>query len=373
MVALNIQSTVDEMPDSRDLASSGSRRTRHPAVDSTELFSSQGLHHEFSVVSGNYVIPRESRQVFNTMPSLLDTGAAGRPDLYNILQDAAYTCGIFDDIILDDLKDVGRFKSKAQNEKNGDFSRVLDVCRGMIYVDNLDQIDRLVDYFSPAKNDAVVAFQNNFSRPDAYNGMRRLKIIVELPNKHKAEIQVRHKGMKEAEEETAKMYKQERQTKEYLETMARNGEAEKLKLAAGDTSCLNSASIDRIKLHAEQAKVCGLNAIEEMQLYFRVDGVPVVVSLRDHVSKDFAKATYAPYPEKAARVLVADPGTGFYVCDNSYLDNINQRKYTKIDREDFLRESIAMITEAPVSSERSAINYGEDRQTFFARNRLEMP
>ena len=221
-----------------------------------------------------------------------------------------------------DIKSDVRTIDKAENEKNGDYSRITDRVRLTLLVDDIEHINHIANTITPSKDPNVALIEDAFTRPNKENGMRRMKILYRLESGMIGEIMVLHSAMRECD----------KLTRIYYEEMRR---IEK-RLCEDGCQASNRYGIDRLsyeyarcaegrqKLPTEFAQRCGLDKLEirdEERAFYAVlvdnELVPVM-TMPDPYMPGRPRVTVRPDYEK-----------GFYVVDTSLkpiIDDANSER-----------------------------------------------
>lgn len=196
--------------------------------------------------------------------------------------------------ILGPNKSDVRIDEKLEGEKDGDPAQITDYLRGTLIVEDPAELDRAENFFRPANNSNVVAYENSIARPDEARGLRRLKILYRMPNGHIAEIQIYHKDAIPHLDASHIAYRRYRQAKcildettddlsRILSQQSENSEIVQRALKkAQDTFDLLSTQI--AKFSAERARhnqmaidvSSALDSFRTQERFYVIDGVPVV-------------------------------------------------------------------------------------------------
>lgn len=169
------------------------------------------------------------------------------------------------DIELGAPKLLCRAFRKATVEKDNDPTRVLDYCRGTIWLSTPEQIAAVCNYFLPSNNPQVVSYKNQFANPDPQNNLRRLKVVVDLGG-HLAEIQVLHSRIEETYKQTRALYGQSRAISDEL----RSRDLSQIDPATLKACLKKMQHFDheRIRRHANAAAAFGLDDLREERRYY---------------------------------------------------------------------------------------------------------
>lgn len=291
------------------------------------------FNNKFAINAGNFVIPRDVRHNTSDIPTLLNRANGPSLDkLHNILQDGAVAAGGTTIKEIAEPKNFQRIVEKAQYEKGGDAACVMDICRGALIVHTPKQLDNLSQFFRPSNNRHVVSFEDNFARPIARSGLRRIKTVLDVDGDC-FEAQVWHAGMQKVFDKTHDLYVDTRKVEAQMERLISAGgltvDNDTARALARRADKSHDKDAKRLQLHDEQAAKYGLNCLVEHQEFMLIDGKAVA-----HITRDF---------QRSSIVITADPISGLYKIDNDYLDPIHNKEYTSIRREDFVRYSIEAV------------------------------
>jgi hypothetical protein len=110
------------------------------------------------------------------------------------------------------VKEEKRAKEKVEKDYGGSWSRIGDLLRASIVVDNFDELKQVIQLIFAAGLHLARKPKDRFANP-VNKGYRDVLLNVILPNGHVAEIQLHLKPMFKAKEETYKFYKKIRENK----------------------------------------------------------------------------------------------------------------------------------------------------------------
>lgn len=98
-----------------------------------------------------------------------------------------------------------RAREKIEGEEGGDWSRLTDVVRASIGVDNYEDIPNVIETLRKSGMKLASKPTDRFAQPTP-SGYRDIKLNVEYPNGHVGELQVHTKSMLRAKEQAHKDY-----------------------------------------------------------------------------------------------------------------------------------------------------------------------
>lgn len=223
---------------------------------------------------------------------------------------------------------------KASVEKGNDATRVLDYCRGTIWLNTPEQIIAVCNYFRPCNNPAVVSFVDQFASPDPKNNLRRLKVVIDLGG-HLAEIQVLHAKVEETYRQTRVLYGLSRAISEDLQSRdLTKMEPETLRACMKKVQHFDHK---RIRMHEDAAKACDLEGLREQRRY----------SLRANketgIILPVAEITGGTYVHPQGRQTLIVP----FAAANRYVQmhplDMSAQLEGRISRNDFLDISAEMV------------------------------
>lgn len=319
----------------------------------------------FFGVRGGFVLPRTIEQAAETPNELWKKadGSDSRYLLKKFLHAAADHAGADPETTttIAPTKTWDRFIEKSEGEKNNSWQSVLDLCRGNMLFNSLEEIDRVADFLRPSNNPNVVSFVDNLAVPDNRRGLRRIKANIRLANELVAEVMVGHRGMEPFYAQSHTLYKEVRTNEDMMEIANRelksitqrleetsrelqnladspeilNLRVKQLELIRQSNDCRERAkepNEECHKLHKEGAERTGLNSLIEKRDYYMVGNKAVMVTERAYDGKRVA--------------LRAIPETGLYMPDNGLLRAIDSNPHRfRTTEEDFIITSILAVAE----------------------------
>ena len=301
------------------------------------------LSRKFLIAHGAPVIPKEFYQSAKTAEELVESAQKAAPLFLSEMNSVRRELGLTR-LINPGLKTAARIQQKADAEKDGDISKIFDPLRIAFEVDSPSKIKKAIDFFTPAKNSRVVALADQFATPDKESGMRRAKIIYQTPEVF-AEIQIWHKGMMDAFENTHKHYQTQRVIKSTLMTSAY------ALLAYGTCNRLQGKEFllaeSRRETHNTAAQNAGLDKLEQKRTFGQIGPIPFVA----------IKRPIDDFPS----FLRPDPCSGTYVEDNALSSAYFAGKFKTTTRDAFI-----------VASHHLVANHGHETQPRAIRNTLNL-
>lgn len=216
-----------------------------------------------------------------------------------------------------DIKSDIRTIDKAENEKDGDYSRITDRVRLTLMVDDIEHINYIANRFTPDKDPNVVLVEDAFMRPNKENGMRRMKILYRLDSGMIGEIMVLHSGMRECDRLTRIYYEEMRR----LEKRLNNYGTMASKAFDIDSICYEyqRCAQGRQQLPAEFACKCGLDRLEVKD----GDRAFYLVEMEDRKTVPVMTMPDPYLPGRPRIAIRPDYEKGFYVVDNSLKTHID--------------------------------------------------
>lgn len=125
-------------------------------------------------------------------------------------------------LFIADLKQAdGRAQEKVDNEYGGNWSRLLDVVRCTLAVDNLDHMADVISKLEERGMKPLKQPKNKFIKPTP-QGYRDINFIVEMPNGIAAEVQFNVKDMLRAKNDGHKHYEVTRRIEEKYGSAGKN-------------------------------------------------------------------------------------------------------------------------------------------------------
>jgi hypothetical protein len=106
------------------------------------------------------------------------------------------------------LKSAERAMSKIDGDYAGDYSRIGDLVRGRLVVDDVEQVVNIQDFFSQDRDAmGVESLKDKFAAPTPAH-YRDINTKMRLPNGHVAEFRVEHQDMISTAEGNHKLYEE---------------------------------------------------------------------------------------------------------------------------------------------------------------------
>ncbi|PZP55098.1 MAG: hypothetical protein DI586_07925 [Micavibrio aeruginosavorus] len=182
-------------------------------------------------------------------------------------------------------KDYKRAKQKVDNKYNGDASRLTDLVRGRIFVDDVESIIRAREILNPKADNVVFKghrsfladwatvcangngyfvqdFDDKHAQPTEF-GWRDISVRVRVPLAktlgHTGEIQILHRDMAEADKLSHPIYECQRRMLEVFQASGRE-------MTQEDAILLEDMSARRLAIHNEAAEKAGLTVLEQPKL-----------------------------------------------------------------------------------------------------------
>ncbi|MGE4313891.1 MAG: hypothetical protein AB7E85_06440 [Pseudobdellovibrionaceae bacterium] len=228
------------------------------------------------------------------------------------------------DIKYADIKSDVRTVTKAEREKEGDYSRITDRVRLSLIIPDNGYTEKTIAYlanrFTPRNDSRVLHIEDAFIRPNKDNHQRRLKILYRMDSGSVGEIMVTHEGMTRSNVGSLKHRNQLRAIEDFLVAQGgniqRNSNIKRL-CRAYEESCQNRKAVTD-----EGARACGISQFEirdEERRFFIVEDT----------NGEIVPTLLMPDPYHVGRPLVAvrpDYARGTYVVDNSLLPIVTAEK-----------------------------------------------
>ncbi len=294
------------------------------------------LSKRFLIANGAPVLQKKFQQAANTASDLLSLAKKSEFDFLKEMESIRRELGL-SRIIYPGLKTEKRIDEKAIAEKGGDVSKIFDPLRIAFVAQTPSKIKNAVDFFTPARNTHVLSLADQFARPDAESGMRRVKIVYQMPT-ILTEIQIWHPQMLGAFETTHKPFEKQRGIFATLMTSAS-------KLSYGACGRLQreekALSELRKSIHNTAAEKAGLNALVEHRTFGQIGPIPFVA----------IKRPIDAFPT----ILRPDPCSGTYMQDNALATAYFEGKFIPTCRNEFIIASHRLVNNHAIETQPRAI------------------